>query len=45
MATLGGRDIFVDDDGWTIRTRDGSFAAQFEHSVLVTEDGFEILTQ
>ena len=45
MATLGGRDIYVDDDGWTIRTRDGSLAAQFEHSVLVTEDGFEILTQ
>ena len=44
MATLGGRDIYVDDDGWAIRTRDGSFAAQFEHSVLVTEDGFEILT-
>lgn len=45
MATLGGRDIYLDDDGWGIRTRDGSWAAQFEHSVLVTEDGFEILTQ
>lgn len=45
MATLGGRDIFVDDDGWAIRSRDGSWGAQFEHSVLVTEDGFEILTR
>lgn len=45
MATLGGKDIFVDDDGWTIRTRDGSYGAQFEHSVLVTPNGFEILTQ
>jgi len=45
MATLGGREIFVDDDGWTIRTRDGSLAAQFEHTVLVTEDGFEVVTQ
>jgi methionyl aminopeptidase len=44
MATLGGKDIYVDDDGWTIRTRDGSMAAQFEHSVLITEDGYEILT-
>lgn len=45
MATLGGRDIYVDDDGWAIRTRDGSWGAQFEHTVLVTDDGFEILTQ
>ena len=44
MATLGGRDIYVADDGWTICTRDGSLAAQFEHTVLVTEDGFEIVT-
>ena len=44
MATLGGKGIYVDDDGWTIRTRDGSLSAQFEHSVLVTEVGFEILT-
>ena len=44
MATLGGKEIFVDDDGWTIRTSDGSMAAQFEHSVLVTDDGFEVLT-
>ncbi|HVQ43406.1 MAG TPA: type I methionyl aminopeptidase [Candidatus Saccharimonadia bacterium] len=45
MATLGGRDIYVADDGWTIRTADGSLGAQFEHTVLVTEDGCEILTQ
>lgn len=44
MATLGGKGIYVDDDGWTIRTRDGSLSAQFEHSVLVTEVGYEILT-
>lgn len=45
MATLGGEDIKTDDDGWTIRTRDGSMAAHFEHTVLVLEDGVEILTQ
>lgn len=45
MATLGGEKIKTDDDGWTIRTRDGSLAAHFEHTVLVTENGAEILTQ
>ena len=44
MATLGGRHIYVDRDGWTIRTSDGSLGAQFEHTVLVTEDGHEVLT-
>lgn len=45
MATLGNEGIKTDSDGWTIRTRDGSLAAHFEHTVLVTEDGVEILTQ
>lgn len=45
MATLGGEAVMVDADKWTIRTRDGSWAAHFEHTVLVTHDGFEVLTQ
>jgi len=45
MATLGGERIITEDDGWTISTRDGSLAAHFEHTVLITEDGAEILTQ
>jgi len=45
MATLGGEKILMDDDGWTINTRDGSIAAHFEHTVLITETGAEILTQ
>lgn len=45
MATLGGEHIKVEDDGWTISTRDGSLAAHFEHTVLITEDGAEILTK
>jgi len=45
MATLGGERIVQDADGWTIRTKDGSIAAHFEHTVLITEDGVEILTQ
>ncbi|MDV3444000.1 hypothetical protein R0G64_32190, partial [Pseudomonas otitidis] len=31
-------------DGWTVITRDGSLSAQFEHTVLVTETGFRVLT-
>lgn len=46
MATLGGEKIITDsDDKWTISTRDGSLAAHFEHTVLITENGAEILTQ
>jgi len=45
MATLGGHDVYVAEDGWTIKTTDGSLGAQFEHTVLVTEDGFEVVTQ
>jgi methionyl aminopeptidase len=45
MATLGGYQVTVDPDGWTIRTEDGSLSAHFEHTVLITETGAEILTQ
>lgn len=44
MATLGGEKIKTDQDGWTIRTRDGSLSAHFEHTVLITETGAEIIT-
>jgi methionyl aminopeptidase len=44
MAMLGKERIKTDRDGWTIRTADGSLAAHFEHTVLVTENGAEILT-
>ena len=45
MATLGGERIVTDsEDGWTIRSKDGSLAAHFEHTVLITDDGAEILT-
>lgn len=45
MATLGGKQIYLGDDQWTILTADGSWGAHFEHTVLVTEDGYEVLTQ
>lgn len=44
MATLGGERIKTLEDGWTIVTRDGSMSAHFEHTVLITETGAEILT-
>ncbi len=44
MATLGTDDIVVAKDGWTILTADGSMSAHFEHTVLITDDGFDILT-
>ena len=45
MVNLGGWEIEVDPtDKWTVRTADGSLSAQFEHTVLVTREGVEILT-
>jgi methionyl aminopeptidase len=44
MLTLGGYDWYAWDDDWTILTKDGSWVAQWEHTVVVTDDGAEILT-
>ena len=44
MLTLGGIDWEQWDDGWTVVTRDRSRTAQFEHTLVVTEDGAEVLT-
>ena len=44
MLNLGTPDWQMWDDGWTVVTKDGSRSAQFEHTILVTEDGNEILT-
>lgn len=44
MLNLGCADIFVEDNDWTIRTLDGKASAHFEHTVLVTKDGYQILT-
>ncbi len=45
MATLGTERVYVAEDGWTILTGDGSWSAHFEHTVLITDDGAEILTE
>lgn len=45
MASLGGERIIGPlEDGWTYATKDGSLAAHFEHTVLITDTGAEILT-
>ena len=44
VAFLGDWHITVDHDAWTVRTKDGSMAAHFEHTVLVTSHGSEVLT-
>jgi methionyl aminopeptidase len=44
MITAGSSDVSVMEDGWTIRTVDGSMSAHFEHTVAITADGPRILT-
>lgn len=44
MLNLGSADVGMLEDGWTIVTEDGSPSAHYEHTVLVTDDGYEILT-
>lgn len=45
MVIMGERYVRTLEDKWTVVTRDGSWCAHFEHTVAVTENGFEILTQ
>lgn len=44
MINAGKRDIRTMPDQWTVKTRDRSLSAQWEHTVLVTETGYEVLT-
>ena len=44
MVNVGARHIKTDSDGWTIRTKDGSSSAHFEHSILITKFQPRILT-
>ena len=45
MLNLGTQDIYMLDDDWTIVTDDEENSAHFEHTILVTDDGYEILTR
>ncbi len=45
MINLGSPEVVLDEvDGWTVRTADGALSAQFEHTVLITDGGVEVLT-
>ena len=44
MVNLGKRDVYMEKDGWTVRTSDGLVSAHYEHTVLITEDEPELLT-
>ncbi|GLK44689.1 MULTISPECIES: type I methionyl aminopeptidase [Novosphingobium] len=44
MLNRGRRSVWTEGDGWTVRTKDGSLSAQFEHTVAVTATGVSVLT-
>lgn len=44
MSTLGGDDVVIGSDGWTISTKDGSLSAHFEHTILITQDSADVIT-
>ncbi len=43
MVNVGGPDIYMDDDGWSVYSEDGSMAAHFEYTVAATDNGPRIL--
>jgi methionyl aminopeptidase len=45
MVNMGGSDVTMDGDGWTVRTRDHTLSAHMEHTVAVTAGGPEVLTR
>ena len=45
MINMGTKDVFTKKDGWTICTKDGLPSAHFEHTITITDNGPEILTQ
>lgn len=45
MAHLGGCETEVLQDDWTVVTKDRSLAAHYEHTIVITDDGYEILTK
>jgi methionyl aminopeptidase len=44
MINLGKKEVFTDSDGWTVRTKDGSISAHFEHDVCVRKDKADVLS-
>lgn len=44
MLTLGSPKVYLHDNDWTVDTQDGSISGHYEHTIVVTKDGYEILT-
>jgi methionyl aminopeptidase len=44
MINMGSKDVYTKKDGWTICTKDGLPSAHFEHTIVITEDGPQVLT-
>lgn len=44
MLNAGGWETTVEDDGWTVKTLDGSISAHFEHTIAITDGQAEVLT-
>ena len=44
MLNLGSKEVYLDDNDWTVKTDDGKPSSHYENTVLVTKEGFEILT-
>jgi methionyl aminopeptidase len=44
MINMGTRDVFYDNDGWTVRTKDGSISVHYEHTTLVGKHAGEALS-
>jgi methionyl aminopeptidase len=44
MVNLGTKDVYYDDDGWTVRTKDNKPAAHFEHTICVQKGKADILS-
>ncbi|MCV2531350.1 MAG: type I methionyl aminopeptidase [Candidatus Lightella neohaematopini] len=44
MVNIGDHNVYITSDGWTVKTKDNSLSAQYEHTLLVTSNGCEVLT-
>jgi methionyl aminopeptidase len=44
MLTIGSPKVYLHDNNWTVDTKDGSISGHYEHTIVVTKDGYEILT-
>lgn len=44
MLNLGSKEVYIDSNGWTVKTVDGKPSSHYENTILVTADGYEILT-